>query len=124
MLSFLFRRRDAKLFPSDVYGDKLHAFAKRFTPLPDKALMTLSARFETRADAEAMAASQTNQGHGVFLDHDEEADVDGVGNWCLDIDVTIAPTHHELKRAVERAEYDAKSYRGVTTGWSISQWEE
>lgn len=124
MLSFLFRRRDAKLYPADAVGDRLFALAKRFTPLPDKAIVTIAAHFDTESDAEAMAASQARRGYEIDRDYQETDASDGLGRWCLDIDMTVKPTYHEVKLAIERLRNDARSYGGKTTDWSISQWEE
>lgn len=124
MFSSLFRRRDPSLYPRDECGDLLYALMKRFRHPPDKVLATAEACFDTEADADAFAASQTKLGHQVYRDHDPDDSDDGLGAWKVDVDVTVAPTHHEVKRALTRLRRDVQSYRGKTCSVDVEQWEE
>jgi len=53
MLSFLFRRQDAKLNPADVDGDAHVVFALRFEPQSAKAIVMRSACLRSRSDGDA-----------------------------------------------------------------------
>jgi Regulator of ribonuclease activity B len=124
MLSFLFRRRDLKLFPKDEYGDLLYAFAKQHKVLPEKAMVAVSGHFDNEADANAFATSQINQGHEIFHDHDEDYAKDGLGIWCVDVEIPVSPTYHEVKRAIGRLRNDVQSFRGKASSWVVVQWVE
>lgn len=119
MLSFLFSRRDEKIYPHDEYGDELYRAFPTPADIPHEAIVWFDTYFEKEADADAMTAFFVNRGCEVNRDFDEE-DNDGYGPWNVDAELGIKPSYRELRSTVEQMKDRIRSFGGQTASFVLS----
>ncbi len=119
MFSFLFGRRDEKIYPHDEFGDELYRAFPKPDAIPSEAVIWFDVYFDEEADADAMFAYFQNLGAEITRDFDDEDDE--FGRWNVDAEFAIKPNYREVKCTVERMKDRIQSYRGKLGSFVISE---
>lgn len=115
-----FRRRDLAIYPKDEIGDALYEKHPRPDRMPPRLGFWYDVYFDNEADAQAFQRFGEGRSYAIETDHDETYVEDGLGPWCVMMDVATKANHRDLlhlHRDVMRA---AQDYRGKVATWMLT----
>lgn len=124
MIWNLFRRRDAKIYPRDEFGDELHRAFPDPKRIPTEASLWFDMYFHTEADADRVAAELERQRLDVERDHDDDSEEgDDLGPWNVDTEKRISPSHGEIAYQVRHMRNLAERYNGRLASYVLTRWD-
>lgn len=114
MLSW-FKRRDAKLFPADAYGDELYRVMQK-DPGGEKSVgVDLTFEFASDADARQFAERIATASYTADVEETEEPG----GAWIVETMRETQPKHTTVRALVEQMRSAAAAHQGSLSDWKL-----